>query len=96
MSALQRGSSHNPRIAQAQRIAQRAQANAEARAARRQTTREHGRMLDQIEHCYREYTPTQIHQADAMRECGDFTNVDEAFDAGQIEWRDDCLAIVGS
>ena len=100
----QRNLSYNPQVAKAQRIAQKAQENAERRAevqrqeaARKQEVAEarraHGRMLDQVEHCYRQYAPAQIHQAQAMRECNP---VDAAFDAGEVEWRDDCLAIVGS
>lgn len=100
MSAMQRNSSYNPQVARARRIVQQREAEkriqAENREARKSQLREHGRKLDQIEQCYREHAPAQIHHADAMRRCGDFTDVDAAYDAGQIMWQDDCLAIVGS
>lgn len=67
----------------------------EARKAKRQKPeagRALGRRLDQIEQCYREYTPVQIHSCAEM--VGE--SVDDQFDAGLIEWKDDCLAIVGS
>lgn len=74
-------------------IARKAQQNAEKRAAESQNRRAHGRMLDQVEHCYRQYAPSQIHQAQAMKDCN---VVDAAFDAGEVEWRDDLICQAGA
>lgn len=38
--------------------------------ARGNALRERGRILDQTELCYRQYTPQQIAQADEMMACG--------------------------
>lgn len=46
-----------------------------------------GRRLDQIEQCYREYTPIQVHSCKEM--VGD--SAEALFDAGLIEWRGDLL-----
>ena len=121
MSALQRGSSHNPLVAKALRvrqeaervrlevernnearkealrehgrrldaearerkIAQRAQENAERRAAQAGNRREYGRILDQIETCYRQHTPAQQR----------VVTIDDLYEDGTVSWEGDTLVI---
>lgn len=70
--------------ARERKIAQRAQENAERRAAESQSKRQQGRILDQIETCYRQHTPAQI------------VTLDQLFDAGEVEWQNDILVVKAS
>jgi hypothetical protein len=72
--------------ARERKIAQRAQENAERRAAEKQDLRERGRILDQIETCYRQYTPQQQKRQN-------YVSLDELFDAGAVEWQNDTLVV---
>jgi hypothetical protein len=69
--------------ARERKIAQRAQEQAERRAREAQSKREHGRILDQIETCYRQYTPAQV-QAQHI-------TLDDLYEAGVVEWNGDTL-----
>lgn len=133
MSALQRGSSHNPQLAKALRLRRQAEqaqiearrneqarkealrelgrkldreAAADRREALRQgitvaelrqarelgidltpskpkeSLREQGKRLDQVERCYREYQPTQIHE---------HVTLDDLYAKGEVEWHEDSL-----
>lgn len=69
--------------ARQRKIAQRAQEAAERKAAETQSKREKGRILDQIETCYRQYTPAQQQ----------VVTLDDLFDTGVVEWEDDTLVV---
>lgn len=69
--------------ARERRLAKRAQEQAEARAARANGTREHGRILDQIETCYRQYTPAQQKHI----------TLDDLYTDGTVVWESDTLVI---
>lgn len=70
--------------ARERKIAQRAQENAERRAAQAGNKRDHGRILDQIETCYRQHTPAQ--QARII-------TLDDLYTDGTVVWEDDTLVI---
>jgi hypothetical protein len=69
-----RGVCFDPTTAKAERALRREELLAESRKVHTTTMREHGRMLDQIETCYRQHKPQQqvvleAMQRDAERDC---------------------------
>lgn len=73
--------------ARERKIAQRGQENAERRAALAGTKRDHGRTLDQIETCYRQYTPAQL--------LPEHVTIDNLLTEGAVSWDGDTLVIKG-
>lgn len=71
------------REARERKIAQRAQESAERRAAQASSKREHGRILDQIETCYRQHTPAQSR----------IVTIDDLYTDGTVAWEGDTLVI---
>lgn len=65
-----RGMSFDPKIAAAERERKAEEAKAQAVAEHRRNMRQHGRMLDQIENCYRQHNPQQIRFAEEMEKSG--------------------------
>lgn len=53
----------------------------------KESLREQGRRLDQVERCYREYQPVQIHE---------HVTLDDLYAKGEIEWSEDSLVGVPS